>query len=104
MFYFSTDEFIQQTIRRQFASCTVLTIAHRLNTIMDSDKVLVMSSGEVVEFDHPYILLSDPNSQFSSMVRETGEVNSAKLFQVSKDAYFRSNKEENGQKETNRKY
>ncbi|XP_026324225.1 multidrug resistance-associated protein 4-like [Hyposmocoma kahamanoa] len=98
----STDNFIQQTIRRQFASCTVLTIAHRLNTIMDSDKVLVMSNGEIVEFDHPYILLSDSNSQFSSMVRETGEKNSATLFEVSKDAYFRSNLQEYGQKETNR--
>lgn len=69
---------------------------------MDSDKVLVMSSGEIVEFDHPYILLSDPNSQFSSMVRETGEKNRATLFEVSKDAYFRSNLQEYGQKDTNR--
>ncbi|CAH2068593.1 unnamed protein product, partial [Iphiclides podalirius] len=88
-----TDNFIQQTIRRQFASCTVLTIAHRLNTIMDSDRVLVMSSGSVAEFDHPYRLLSDPNSSFSSMVRETGEKNSRQLFQVAKDAYSKSNLE-----------
>lgn len=90
-----TDNFIQETIRRQFVSCTVLTIAHRLNTIMDSDRVLVMSSGEVAEYDHPYVLLSDPNSHFSSMVRETGEKNSANLFQVAKDAYFQSNLKEN---------
>lgn len=69
---------------------------------MDSDKVLVMGSGEILEFDHPYILLSDPNSQFSSMVRETGEKNSKTLFEVSKDAYFRSNVQEYGQKETRR--
>ncbi|XP_026726076.1 multidrug resistance-associated protein 4-like [Trichoplusia ni] len=90
-----TDNFIQDTIRRRFASCTVLTIAHRLNTIMDSDRVLVMSSGEVAEFDHPYVLLSDPNSQFSSMVRETGEKNSENLLRVAKDAYFQSNLKEN---------
>lgn len=90
-----TDNFIQQTIRRAFASCTVLTIAHRLNTIMDSDRVLVMSTGEVAEFDHPYILMSDPNSHLSSMVRETGEKNSLKLFEVAKDAYFQSNLKEN---------
>ncbi|XP_059049067.1 ATP-binding cassette sub-family C member 4-like [Achroia grisella] len=90
-----TDNFIQQTIRRQFSSCTVLTIAHRLNTIMDSDRVLVMSSGQVAEFDHPYILLSDSNSSFSSMVRETGEKTSAQLFQVAKDSYFQSNLKEN---------
>lgn len=93
--YCRTDNFIQETIRRQFVSCTVLTIAHRLNTIMDSDKVLVMSSGQVAEYDHPYVLLSDPNSHFSAMVRETGEKNSANLFQVAKDAYFQSNLKEN---------
>ncbi|XP_075985107.1 ATP-binding cassette sub-family C member 4-like [Anticarsia gemmatalis] len=90
-----TDNFIQETIRRQFASCTVLTIAHRLNTIMDSDRVLVMGSGEVMEFDHPYVLLSDTNGHLSSMVRETGDKNSAALFQVAKDAYFQSNLKEN---------
>ncbi|KPI93322.1 putative multidrug resistance-associated protein lethal(2)03659 [Papilio xuthus] len=90
-----TDNFIQQTIRRQFASCTVLTIAHRLNTIMDSDRVLVMSSGCIAEFDHPYILLSDPNSAFSSMVRETGEKNSRQLFEVAKEAYSQNNLKQN---------
>lgn len=90
-----TDNFIQQTIRREFAHCTVLTIAHRLNTIMDSDRVLVMSFGEVAEYEHPYILLSDPNSHLSSMVRETGEENTARLFQIAKDSYFQSNLKEN---------
>ncbi|XP_050359934.1 ATP-binding cassette sub-family C member 4-like isoform X2 [Nymphalis io] len=90
-----TDNFIQQTIRRQFTSCTVLTIAHRLNTIMDSDRVLVMSSGEIVEFDHPYNLLSNPNSHFTSMVKETGEKSSEKLLEVAKEAYFQSNVKEN---------
>nr|WBG67118.1 ABCC3 protein [Mythimna separata] len=90
-----TDNFIQETIRRQFAACTVLTIAHRLNTIMDSDRVLVMSGGEVLEYEHPYVLLSDANSAFSAMVRETGDKNSANLFQVAKDAYFQSNLKEN---------
>ncbi|CAH2267214.1 jg2942 [Pararge aegeria aegeria] len=89
-----TDKFIQQTIRHKFASCTVLTIAHRLNTIMDSDRVIVMNTGEVAEFDHPYILLSDPNSIFSSMVRETGEKSSEKLFEISKEMYFQSNMNE----------
>ncbi|XP_028160238.1 probable multidrug resistance-associated protein lethal(2)03659 [Ostrinia furnacalis] len=90
-----TDNYIQQTIKEHFASCTVLTIAHRLNTIMESDRVLVMSFGRVLEFEHPYILLSDPNSHFSSMVKETGEKNAALLFQVAKDAYFQSNLKEN---------
>ncbi|CAG5018109.1 unnamed protein product [Parnassius apollo] len=89
-----TDNFIQQTIRRQFASCTVLTIAHRLNTVMDSDRVLVMSGGVIAEYDHPYKLLSDPNSSLSSMVRETGEKSSHILYQVAKDAYFKNNLKE----------
>lgn len=87
MYLGRTDMFIQQTIRRQFASCTVLTIAHRLNTIMDSDRVLVMESGRAAEFDHPHLLLSDPGSHLTSMINETGEKMAAQLKQVANDAY-----------------
>ncbi|CAK1548558.1 unnamed protein product [Leptosia nina] len=83
-----TDDLIQKTIRRTFASCTVLTIAHRLNTIMDSDRVLVMDKGEVAEFDHPYILLNNPQSHFSFMVNETGESMRKVLFEIAKSKYF----------------
>lgn len=71
---FRTDSFIQATIRREFASCTVLTIAHRLNTVMDSDRVLVMDAGRIVEFDHPYILLQNPTGYFRCLVEETGSM------------------------------
>ncbi|XP_071497740.1 ATP-binding cassette sub-family C member 5-like [Diadema antillarum] len=63
-----TDSLIQTTIRQEFKDCTMLTIAHRLNTILDSDKVLVMDDGKVAEFDKPSALLADPNSMFSGMV------------------------------------
>ncbi|XP_063890831.1 ATP-binding cassette sub-family C member 4 isoform X2 [Helicoverpa armigera] len=85
-----TDEFIQRTIRTRFADCTVLTVAHRLNTIMDSDRVMVMDSGRLVEFDHPYLLLSNPEGHFTKMVKETSEKMSAQLFQIAKNTYLSS--------------
>ncbi|XP_053622023.1 probable multidrug resistance-associated protein lethal(2)03659 isoform X2 [Plodia interpunctella] len=53
-----TDKHIQNTIRTKFANATVLTIAHRLNTVMDYDRVIVMDRGQVVESGHPYELLT----------------------------------------------
>ena len=63
-----TDELIQKTIRSKFRECTVLTIAHRLNTVMDSDRILVMSDGCVFEFDEPRRLLEDTNEVFYRLV------------------------------------
>ncbi|XP_015787127.1 canalicular multispecific organic anion transporter 2-like [Tetranychus urticae] len=65
-----TDELIQETIRREFADCTIVTIAHRLNTIMDYDKIIVMDKGKIVEYDSPNNLLADKNSIFYSMAKE----------------------------------
>jgi ABC-type multidrug transport system fused ATPase/permease subunit len=66
---FETDKEIQRTLREAFAGCTVLTIAHRINTIMDSDKILVMKDGVAAEFAPPQELLKDENSIFSEIVR-----------------------------------
>ncbi|XP_052280041.1 ATP-binding cassette sub-family C member 5-like [Dreissena polymorpha] len=64
----STDAMIQQTIRECFADCTVITIAHRLNTVLHSDKILVLDSGKVMECGSPQELLSNPYSFFNAMV------------------------------------
>ncbi|EZA56728.1 Multidrug resistance-associated protein [Ooceraea biroi] len=81
----TTDALIQSTIRKKFKSCTVLTIAHRLNTIMDSDKVLVMDHGRVLEFDHPHVLLRNEQGHFSSMVQETGKLMTEQLKQSARE-------------------
>ncbi|CDH53089.1 multidrug resistance-associated protein 1 [Lichtheimia corymbifera JMRC:FSU:9682] len=69
-----TDAIIQETIRREFADCTILTIAHRINTVMDSDRILVLDKGHIAEFDSPQRLVEDQNSIFYSMAREAGLV------------------------------
>lgn len=70
---YRTDKLIQNTIRNKFKFCTVLTIAHRLNTIMDSDKVIVMDFGKIIEFDHPNNLLKNTDGFFYKMVEQTGK-------------------------------
>ncbi|XP_075072065.1 ATP-binding cassette sub-family C member 2 [Mixophyes fleayi] len=70
-----TDNLIQRTIRSEFADCTVLTIAHRLHTIMDSNKVMVLEAGKIVEYGHPERLLKN-TGHFASMAKDAG-INSA---------------------------
>jgi len=70
---FETDQEIQRTLREAFSGCTVLTIAHRINTIMDSDKIMVMKDGIVEEFAPPQELLKVDGSVFSEIVRHAEE-------------------------------
>ena len=70
-----TDDLIQATIRKEFKDSTVLTIAHRLNTIMDYDRVMVLDQGNVAEFDTVHTLLNDENGIFHSMAKNAGLVN-----------------------------
>jgi ABC-type dipeptide/oligopeptide/nickel transport system ATPase component len=58
----------QETIKSSFAGCTMLTIAHRLNTILESDKILVLEAGKVVEFGSPAELRAKPTSAFAKML------------------------------------
>ena len=75
-----TDSLIQATIRREFKECTVITIAHRLNTIIDSDRIIVMSNGVALEADSPACLLANEHSSFYQIVSQSKDAK--KLMQV----------------------
>ncbi|KAA8491694.1 Multidrug resistance-associated protein 1 [Porphyridium purpureum] len=81
-----TDALIQQTIRRCFKESTVITIAHRLRTIIDSDEVVCMSDGRVVESGKPSELLRDEQSEFSLIVRHLGEEEGVQLRQMAQES------------------
>lgn len=82
-----TDALIQHSIRHNFRECTVLTIAHRLHTVMDSHRILVMDSGSVKEFDYPHVLLQNEDGFLRNMVIAAGPQVSATLRQIASDAY-----------------
>ncbi|KAI3976241.1 hypothetical protein MKX01_032173 [Papaver californicum] len=65
-----TDNLIQQTLRQQFWNCTVITIAHRITSVLDSDMVLLIDQGLAVEYDSPTKLLENKSSSFSELVAE----------------------------------
>ncbi|KAG1666954.1 hypothetical protein FOA52_004237 [Chlamydomonas sp. UWO 241] len=84
-----SDEAIQRAMRFMFAECTMLTIAHRLNTIMDSDQVVVLESGLVVEHGEPHALLQDHTGAFGSFVDQTGRSSSRHLRSLASSASMR---------------
>ncbi|KAI8472504.1 MAG: P-loop containing nucleoside triphosphate hydrolase protein [Monoraphidium minutum] len=73
----ASDALIQATIRGAFAECTVLTIAHRLHTIADADRVMVLDQGELVEFDSPAALMEVPGGTFRGLVEESNRQHGA---------------------------
>ncbi|CAG9825399.1 unnamed protein product [Phaedon cochleariae] len=87
-----TDSLIQSTIRCTFADCTVLTVAHRLHTVMDSDKVLVMDAGSAVEFNHPHILLENTEGIFYGLVKETGKAMADHLTEIAEKSFLKHHK------------
>ena len=93
-----TDEFIQKKIKEKFTECTVVTIAHRLITIADYDKVIVMDKGRMVEFDSPYELLVErigdekitkKDGIFVDMVKNTGSRMAEKIFEIARNCYMK---------------
>ena len=77
-----TDAMIQKTIRNVFSDRTILTIAHRLETIIDSDRIIVMEAGHLVEFDTPARLLANEQGIFTKLVEQTGPDSAASLRQI----------------------
>ncbi|XP_025154543.1 multidrug resistance-associated protein 5 isoform X3 [Harpegnathos saltator] len=69
-----TEATVQNTLQYEFADCTILTIAHRLQTVVASDRILVMSDGKVIEFDAPTVLLSRPDSEFSKLMAAVDKI------------------------------
>lgn len=73
---FVTDKAIQKTIASEFADCTILCIAHRLHTVIEYDRILVLDQGTILEFASPLDLIQDTSSAFYKMCRKSGEFDS----------------------------
>ncbi|CAH1244774.1 ABCC4 [Branchiostoma lanceolatum] len=89
-----TDQLIQETIREKFKNCTVLTIAHRLNTVIDSDRIMashspfyVLQEGRVQEMGEAHALLQDRDGVFTAMVDQSGNTLAAELREAARRCY-----------------
>ncbi|KAJ2999336.1 hypothetical protein HDV02_003117 [Globomyces sp. JEL0801] len=82
-----SDKLIQKAIKEHFSKTTIISIAHRLNTIADFDRVLVLDAGRMVEYDAPYTLLQKPDSLFSQLVDATGTANAELLRDIATKKY-----------------
>jgi len=99
---YETDFFVQKKIEERFAHATQFTIAHRLQTIANYDRVLVLDRGRKMEFDEPYKLLvkkigdkeaTNKKGYFAGMVKNTGPISSKKIFEIARDAYLQRHPE-----------
>lgn len=89
-----TELTIQALIHEEFKDCTMLTIAHRLQTIIKSDKVLVMSYGKVAEYDSPAELMKNPKSHFTKLVNEIQQQEDEKDLEKKREEAFKDDEEE----------
>ncbi|XP_020802461.1 probable multidrug resistance-associated protein lethal(2)03659 [Drosophila serrata] len=87
-----TDILIQETIQTKFAECTVLTIAHRLHTVMDNDSVLVMDAGRIVEFGAPHKLLQRKEGVLLKLVNQNDAATVSFLKKIAAESYARRNR------------
>ena len=102
-----TDMYVTNKIRETFNKSTTFTIAHRLATIANYDKVLVLDKGSIKEFDAPYKLLvkkigddtiTNTEGHFTSMVNNTGPITSKHIFEIAQNAYYEKNNMGQGKK------
>ncbi len=93
---------MQDAIRECFKDCTVLTIAHRLRTIIDSDRIMCLSQGKLEDFGTPYELLMNHRTILHSLVFSLDKMESDKLVEIAKQSHLnkKSNKIENLNEET----
>ncbi|GBG68547.1 hypothetical protein CBR_g3091 [Chara braunii] len=70
---YETDKLIQATIHKYMRGTTLLVIAHRIHSVIDADKIVLMADGEVAECDTPARLLDNPTGQFTLLVKSNGE-------------------------------
>ncbi|CAF5096476.1 unnamed protein product, partial [Rotaria magnacalcarata] len=83
----ATDKLIQMAIRSNFKDCTVLTVAHRLRTIIDNDRIMVLQNGKLLEFDKPYHLIRNVYSHFTSLVEQTGSGEAEHLRKMAENSF-----------------
>ncbi|XP_035707943.1 multidrug resistance-associated protein 4 isoform X2 [Folsomia candida] len=86
----TTDKFIQNTLRSKFKHCTIITVAHRLNTVIDCDKILVLDDGLIKEYDHPHALLMNKDGLFTAMVAKNGESELANMRRIAAESFERN--------------
>ncbi|KAK9869561.1 hypothetical protein WA026_003314 [Henosepilachna vigintioctopunctata] len=84
-----TEALIQRIIKRKFRDCTVLTVSNRLNTLINLDKVMVLESGMIKEFDHPHKLLQNSSGRFYNMIPDCGTSESENLKKIAFENYIK---------------
>ncbi len=83
-----TDMLIQKAIRERFAECTIITVAHRLHSVIDCDKILVLDKGRLKEYDHPHVLLEKEGGSFAGMVKHTGKTSAIYLKKAAREVIY----------------
>ena len=82
-----TDEIVQTILATQFTNSTILTIAHRLRTVIKYDKIMYIEEGRISEFEDPYLLLQNPQSKFYQLVDEGGAEFKEEIMQLALEGY-----------------